>query len=353
MSADSKIWQLAEGYVNGSLTDTEQFILQDKLATDVSFKAEFNESVNLLRSLKGSGQHKQFRGMLQDIAQTGDKKKARIISLPVNYRTAAIAASIAFIISIGTYWITQYNNNKKIASQYILLRKDLEKYKRSQNALISDIKNQQAPPVEPARYTGTGFALTNDGYFVTNYHVIEGADSVYIQNDEGEYYKSSLISFNAKTDIALLKVEHKKFRFGKGDVPYSLSPSKRDLGTKVYTIGFPEDEMVYYEGYISSINGYEGDSAQYRLELPSEHGLSGAPVADASGNIIGIITGKKTESQGTTYAVSSAELLEMMESLPDGINLKLPKTNKLGAASREQQIKKLGHYTCAVKVYKN
>lgn len=357
MSMENIVWRLAEGYVKEELTEQEKNILKDKLSTDPAFAAEFNESVNLLRSLNGSGTHKQFRNMVGDIAKTNaerqKEKKVRLIALPLKYaRTAAVAASIALVTSLGTYWVIQHNN-KKIASQYILLRRDLEKYKRSQNQLISDIKTQQTTPEAAARYTGTGFALTNNGYFVTNYHVIEGADSIYIQNQEGEYYKSSLVSFNAHTDIALLKVDKKKFRFGKGELPYVLSRSKSELGSKVYTLGFPEDEMVYYEGYISSKNGYDGDTKQYRLEIPAEQGLSGAPVVDASGNIIGIITGKKTESSGTTYAVNSESLLDLVETLPKDINLKLPKANKLGnTGSREQQIKKLANYTCAVKVYK-
>lgn len=357
MSTENIVWKLAERYVSGVLTEEELSGLRDRLSTDDLFAAEFNESVNLVRSLSGSGQHKQFRNMLQDVArvetETRAKNNTRVIRLPLKYaRTAAIAASIALITSLGTYWIIQYNN-KKIASQYILLRRDLEKYKRSQNQLINDIKTQQTTtPEATVRYTGTGFALTNNGYFVTNYHVIEGADSVYIQNDEGEYYKSSLVSFNSSTDIALLKVDKKKFRFAKSEVPYVLSKSKSDLSAKVYTIGFPEDDMVYYEGYISAKNGYDGDPKQYRLEIPAEQGLSGAPVVDGSGNIIGIITGKKTESQGTTYAVNSEALLDLIETLPKDVNLKLTKTNRMGAISREEQVKKLAAYTCAVKVYK-
>lgn len=288
--------------------------------------------------------------MLQDIA-AADKKK-RIISIPASYlRTAAIAASIALITSLGTFWLIQYNN-KKIASQYVLLRKDLEKYQRSQNQLIRDIKTQQTSPAVEARYTGTGFALTNNGYLVTNYHVIEGADSVYIQTNDGDYYKSSLISFNAITDIALLKIEDKKFRFGKGELPYSIQKSKSDIGSRVYAIGYPEDEMVYYEGYISSMKGYEGDSAQYRLEIPSEQGLSGAPVLNRDGNLIAVITGKKTESQATTYAVNTEALLDLLESLPKTADIRLSKGNKLTGLSREQQVKKIANYTCAVKVYK-
>lgn len=359
MSADSAIWNLSEAFVNDTLTEAEKTHLKERLANDVAFAAEFNECVNLLRALDGSGKHKQFASMLQDIHRTNitepNKQKARTITFkPKYWRTAAFAAGIAFLASFSTYSLIQYNNTR-IASQYSLLRRDLENYKHSQNRIISDIKSNQTTnttPAADARYSGTGFAVTNDGYLVTNYHVTEGADSLYIQNYKGQYFKASLVSFDADKDIALLKVEDKNFKFGKGEVPYTFSSSKRTLGAKIYTLGYPGDEIVYNEGYISSKNGYEGDSAQYRLELPAEQGQSGAPVIDARGQVIGIITGKKTASEGTTYAVSSKALLRVLNNLPKDVNLKISKSNKLQSLGREQQIEKLEQYTCAVKVYK-
>ncbi len=360
MSANNAIWKLAEDYVSGALSEAEGLSLKERLAADAAFAAEFNECVNLLRALEGNGNHKKFSAMVRDIhaknmpTAAPEQKKPVIMPLKPNYwRTSAFAAGIALLASFSTYWITRYND-KKMASQYSLLRRDLETYKHSQNQIIRHIKSAQTTntPVADARYSGTGFAVSNDGYLVTNYHVTEGADSVYIQNHKGQYFKASLISFDAAKDIALLKVDDKHFRFGKGEVPYTFSASKRNLGTQIYTLGYPGDEMVYNEGYISAKNGYEGDSAQYRLELPAEQGQSGAPVIDTRGHVVGIITGKKTASEGTTYAISSKAVLQVLNNLPKDVNLRIPKSNKLQAYSREQQIEKLEQYTCAVKVYK-
>ncbi|MGC4056823.1 MAG: serine protease [Chitinophagaceae bacterium] len=107
---------------------------------------------------------------------------------------------------------------------------------------------------------GLGFALTNDGYVITNYHVTEGADSVYIQTRNGEYLKASTISFDAKSDIAILKVESRKFRFNKQQsaLPYTFATAKKSLGERVFTLGYPQDEIVYSEGYVSSRNGFSG-----------------------------------------------------------------------------------------------
>lgn len=356
MFVENSIWNLAESFVSGNLPEKEVNELKDKLASDNNYALEFNECVNLIRSLDGNGNQKSFRGMVSEVHQNyisnHTPKQSRSIPLKTHYlRTAAIAAGIAMLTSLTTFWVIEHNN-KKIASQYSLLRRDLEKYKRSQNQLINNIKDQKATPAAPVRYTGTGFALSNNGYLVTNYHVTEGADSVYIQNREGKYYKASVVSFDQTTDIAILKVDDRSFRFGKGEIPYSFAASKKDLGTRVYSLGFPDEEIVYNEGYISAKNGYEGDSMQYRLDLPANPGQSGAPVIDANGNIVAIITGKEAESQGSTYAVSSKALLQLMQSMPKESGLRNPIASKLGKLNLEQRIEKLQNYTFCIKVYK-
>jgi serine protease Do len=361
MATDSNIWKLAEAYVGGNMLPAELANLKQRLDSDAPFAAEFHECANLLRSLNGSGEQNRFRSMLKSIHTANiavpvktKPNGTRTIPLRTHYlRTGAIAASIALLTSLTTFWAIQHNN-KKIASQYSLLKRDLESYKRANNEVVSSINkdNKQHIPQAEVRYTGTGFAVTNDGYVVTNYHVTEGADSVYIQNSEGRYYKAYVVSFDKESDISLLKVEEKGFRFSKTDIPYTFANTKRSLGDRVYTLGYPQDEVVYSEGYISAKNGYEGDSLQYRLQIPAAPGQSGAPVIDNNGTIIGIITGKESESEGTTYAVSSNALLRMLHNVPKENNVRLVKNNKLGNLNRQQQIEKLQNYTCSIKVYK-
>lgn len=352
MLTDHNIWSLAEGYVAGTLSPQQLEALEQKRITDQAYAAEFTECVNLVRSLQGAGSQARFRNTLKDIQAGKEAKPKRTIALNTHYwRTAAVAAGIALVTSFSTFWVTQHNN-KKIASQYSLLRRDLETYKRSQSRLIDDIQQKQNTPTAEVRYTGTGFALTNDGYLVTNYHVTEGADSVYIQSRSGEYFKAYTVGFDQKADVAILKIEDKNFRFTKGELPYTFAGNKRKLGTRVYSLGFPQDEIVYNEGYISSKNGFEGDSSQYRLQMPAYPGQSGAPIIDPSGNVVAMITGKDAGSEGTTYAVSSKAVMSLLQSLPKSSNIHLPKANKLNNLTLEQQIEKLEYFTCSIKVYK-
>lgn len=160
-----------------------------------------------------------------------------------------------------------------------------------------------------------------------------------------------MVAFNEANDVAVLKVEDKKFKFGKQDIPYTIAKSKKKLGARVFTLGFPQDEIVYNEGYISAKNGYNGDSSQYRLDIPAGPGQSGSPVADASGNIIGIITGKESENEAT-YAVASEAIIDLLNSIPEKNKIRLNSYSRLGKLGREQQIEKMEYYTLAIKVYK-
>lgn len=356
MSIDNNIWELAEAHLSGTLTAAEHSKLQHRLDTDSAFATEFQECVNMLKALTESGKQQKFGIMLKDIEANAAKSiPTRIISfVSQHWRTASVAASIALLTTLVSGWMMHHDDKKGSSSQYSLLRREIETIKRSQNQLIQNINSekQATPPAPRARYSGTGFAISNDGYLVTNNHVTEGADSVYIQTQDGREMKAYVIASEPTNDIAILKIEDRSFRFGKGEVPYTFATSKASLGARVYTLGFPQDDIVYNEGYISARNGFEGDSMQYRLELPANPGQSGAPVVDNKGNILGIITGKETKTEGTTYAVSTNALVQLLHSMPKALSLHLPKTNKIARLNREEQIEKLQNYTCLVQVYK-
>jgi serine protease Do len=369
MSINNNIWEIAEAYLAGTLPESDIIALQGRLAADTEFANEFYESCNLIRSFEGSGKQKRFRTMLRDIHEkqvaTPTPKLSKRIHLPAHlWRTAAVAAGVALLTSTISYSILTHSA-KKTDSQYNTISREVEHLKKvqaqqqaEQNQIKENInKNTKpAPPPSDVKYSATGFALTNDGYFVTAYHVLndgKGAfDSVYIQNQEGQYFKASLYAYNAETDVAILKVEKKNFHFGKGEVPYTFAKDKAGLGEDIFTLGYPKDDLLYSKGYISANNGYEGNSIQYTLVLPAGHGQSGSPIIDSKGNILGLLTAIGNKDEAYTYAVSSKALIDLLHNnLPDN-TLHLPKVNKLGKMTRQQQIEKMQAYTVSVKVYK-
>lgn len=365
MNDDIRITELAEGYHAGTLDDATRAALEARLASDQAFAAEFGESLALIQSLEGAGRTTRFRAMLADVATSSKPARkgesTRTIPMRKHYlRTAALAAGIAIVASTATLWTAERATRTKRAAPYATLRREIEAVRRGHNQLVYShnqvVANlntgRRSRPVAPVAASGSGFALTSNGYLVTNYHVAQDADSIYIQTRNGENYKASLVTFNPQTDVAVLKVEDESFRFGSGELPYAFAQRKAGLGARVYTLGFPQDEVVYSEGYIAAKNGYGGDSLQYRLELPAHPGQSGAPVLDVAGNVVAIVTGREGESGGPTYAVSTRALMDLLASMPRGLKLELPKSSRLGRMNREQQIDKLENYTCIVRVYK-
>lgn len=212
---NNNIWEIAEAYLAGTLAETDIIELKKRLEADAEFANEFYESSNLIRSFEGSGKQKRFRTMLRNIhaTQTTNTKKAKLINLPAHFwRTAAVAAGVALLTSTLTYSILN-PSIKKTDSQYNIIRREVDNIKESQKQLKKSQKQLEKDlrkintPTAPVRYTGTGFALTNDGFFVTSYHVTNGADYIYIQDHKGDYFKASKFAFDEAADIAILKIE--------------------------------------------------------------------------------------------------------------------------------------------------
>ena len=364
----NNMWELAESYLAGSLPQEDFASLKQRLSSDAAFATEFYEATDLIRSATDSGKHKRFRAMLRDVHQqetaVKKEKKARLVFFsPQTWRTAGVAASVAFLASTITFWSLKPSLNKQESKYNTISRevtglkieqaKQLQKQKQLEQDLVD--KTRKAPTSD-IKTTGTGFALNNNGYFVTAYHVIHDdngyGDSVYIQANDGRYFKASLVTFDAEADVAIMKVDKAGFKFSKGDLPYTFTQSKSALGTHIFTVGYPTDDLAYSEGYISARNGYEGDKMQYTLELPVGHGQSGSPLVDSKGNVLGLLTAVGASSEDKTYAVSARAITALLHKLPDEKNIKLPKYAKIGRMSREQQIEKMEEYTFSVKVYK-
>lgn len=367
---EQQLWELAEAQLAGTLDPAMAQALAEQTAMDPLFAAAHEERLSILRSLKAQGQRQAFRENLKDIhsqmlpepaENTAKPRPRRVFPFFRRYgKTAAMAAGIALLSSSITIVAMRHDTGNKAATtrSLQLLRREIEHIRQNQNQQqrqIQDIKavtsNVAAAPAA-SDFSGTGFALTNDGYVVTNYHLAADADSLYIQTGDGRYARARVIAFEPATDVAILKVADKDFRFSDAEVPYTFATARTSLGARVFTLGYPQDEVVYNEGYVSARHGFEGDSAQYRLEIPASPGQSGSPVLDAHGNLIAIVAGKESQSSGTTYAITSRTLLRLLKRMPKDYRVSLPAANKLKGLSREQQIVKLQEYTCMIRVYK-
>ena len=149
--------------------------------------------------------------------------------------------------------------------------------------------------------SGSGFILTEDGYIITNYHVIETAYAnnldVTVMLNDGTQYTAAIVGFEPDNDVALLKVE------ATGLTPVTLGNSDTILmGETVYAVGNPLGELSFSmsTGYVSGldrvISTQEGESINmFQIDAPVNPGNSGGPVYNALGQVVGVVTAKYRE----------------------------------------------------------
>lgn len=153
---------------------------------------------------------------------------------------------------------------------------------------------------------GSGFILTEDGYVITNYHVVEDATAVEVITHDGTEYEAKVVGFDSNNDLAVLKVE------ATGLAAATLG-SSNDLviGDMVVAIGNPLGELASTQtvGYVSGINrevstGGVTTISMIQTDAAINPGNSGGPLFNMYGEIIGITTAKYS---GTTGSGASIE----------------------------------------------
>lgn len=355
----------ADQYLRGELEPIDVQAFEDFCQSNPEYAQIFEEHKNFLATFQENENRNLFKAaLLEESAQVSSFEKekdfgTKVISfwskLQIN---TGVAAAVAFISVFSTLWLTGYFTDvKKATSDYSALRREMNSVKRNvtaQNKVIQNInKNDNTQKETPTHFGATGFLLTKDGYVVTNYHVVNGADSIQLQNQKGKAFRAEIIHTDAEKDLAILRIVDSTFKNVK-TVPYTFKRQLADVGEDIYTIGFPRDEAVYGQGYLSSNTGYSGDTIAYQISIPVNPGNSGGPVLDAQGNIVGIISGKQKGIDGAAFAIKSKELIETLNKIPsDSLkgNIVLNNKNSLNKLSRTEQIKKLQDFIYIVKVY--
>ncbi|MGA2787721.1 MAG: tetratricopeptide repeat-containing serine protease family protein [Verrucomicrobiota bacterium] len=183
--------------------------------------------------------------------------------------------------------------------------------------------------------SGTGFFITDDGYLVSNYHVVKDATKVRLLTSAG-LIDAKVVQVDAANDLALLKADG---RFAL--LPIAASRTV-NLGGTVATVGFPDIGLQGFapklaKGEIASLSGASDDPRYFQISVPVQPGNSGGALVDERGNVIGIVSAKLNASaalaasgalpENVNYAVKSSFLLSFLESVPAvSAKLKAPGT---------------------------
>ena len=172
---------------------------------------------------------------------------------------------------------------------------------------------------------GSGVIITEDGYILTNYHVIDGANSIKVTFSDGKEYTATYVGGEEANDIAVIKVE------ATGLTPVVIGSSSDMLvGEQVTTIGNPLGELTFSEttGIISALDrtitmsdGNKMNMIQTDCAINS--GNSGGPLFNSHGEVIGIVSAKYSSSassssasvEGLGFAIPMDDVADMVSEL--------------------------------------
>ena len=198
------------------------------------------------------------------------------------------------------------------------------------------VSGDEAADTRPKAF-GTGFFITEDGFLITNQHVIEGANQVRLITSAG-LISAKVVKVDVANDLALLEAGGKF-----SALPVTASRAVKPGGS-VATVGFPNIGMQGFspqlaKGEIASLSGATDDARHFQISVPGQPGNSGGASVDARGNVVGVVSAKldalaalaasSALPENVNYAVTSSFLLSFLESVPAVANrLKEPNTKE-------------------------
>lgn len=204
--------------------------------------------------------------------------------------------------------------------------------------------------------SGSGFIISEKGYVVTNFHVIEKIDKCYVEvkiNNESKTFEAEVVQKDPKSDLAILKIKGITLDSVQFKIPFVYASNTSDVGTQVFTLGFPMaltsmgKEVKFTDGKISAKTGYQGDIGSYQTSVPVQPGNSGGPLFDNEGRLVGVINAKIMEADNVSYAIKSSNLKNLYELLPEKIET--DNKNLVASLPLEQKIKLLSNFTVLIK----
>lgn len=177
-----------------------------------------------------------------------------------------------------------------------------------------------------AAASGSGFILTDDGYIVTNYHVVEGSSKIKVTTYDDTSYDAKLIGYDENNDIAVLKID------AQGLTPVIIGDSdKMKVGDDVIAIGNPLGELTFSltEGVVSAMNRQITIDRKamnlIQTDCAINSGNSGGALFNSYGEVIGITNAKYSSNlisgeasvDNVGFAIPVNKVIDIISSIID------------------------------------
>jgi len=194
-------------------------------------------------------------------------------------------------------------------------KSELKKIKASTSEDFSGIIEDSLKSVVTVRTDvgqGTGFIISDDGFIVTNAHVLSGGRELYVLDYEQYEHSTELVGYNITYDIALLKISGNYHSLELGD------SDDIQIGEKVIAIGNPLGlQFSVSEGIVSAVNreGSNGMSVYIQTDAALNPGNSGGPLINKEGKVIGINNFKIGGGENLGFALESNYIKEVVNGI--------------------------------------
>lgn len=333
---------LFDRYLMSEMDEVEKTAFEERLAHSASLKNEFEAYQSFGQTISEGAEYTAITDTLKDIhADIYPKKKSKLLS-PKFLIPIGIAASIALLLFFNPFGkdeMTAANEN------YAPLANDdygdyaIEEAAEATEAADEVNGNSEEGYLDSEEMTqgfetlndslpliqytprGTAFLISQDGYFLTSKHLVEGKGVIDIQHKELRYtFGTEVVYIDTLLDLAILKCSDDMAQ-NFAAVPYVFVNETPELGDDVFTLGYSKKDIVYAKGVVSSETGYQSDSIYQEISLPSNAGFSGAPLFNMEGKLVGIITARRSDKQAVTYSLKHNYISDCIENLSDSISI--------------------------------
>lgn len=368
---DLMILDGVERYIRGEMNPDERMHFENLRKTNAEVDQLVVEHTLFLQQLNRFGEWQKFRSSLQEVhttlAEQGKihadklKGKAKVVYLWKRYRkVTAIAASIAGITALCISALVWSVTPQPSTAELEKLGREIKAQKDETSRLKQDINNvkddvngvkNKTLPVINYKTVATGFFIDPTGLMITNAHVVQKSSNIRVFNTKGDQFNAFVVQLDISRDVAIIKIDDPKFK-PFAALPYGIRKSTTDIAEPIFTLGFPRDEIVYGEGYMSARTGYRNDTLSCQIAVPANPGNSGGPVFNHNGEVIGILSSKQAQADDVVFAIQSKYIYEAVDAVkknPVYQQVKISSRSNLAGLSKQQQVKKIEDFVFMVK----